>query len=99
MARSDWYKDRADGLWTVECDPNSVLTLQVSWIGRYTGVVSVTPQVPFSEGGTVTATVPLFDDTGMVVQSSGAGGTITFRIAFGGGQIDDLTLRFRSVST
>lgn len=99
MARSDWYRDRADGLWTVECDPISILTLQVGWVGRYIGVVSVTPQAPVSEGGTVSATVLLFDDTGMAIQSTGSGGTISFRIAFSGGQVDDLTLRFRSVVT
>lgn len=99
MARSDWYRDRADGLWTVEADPTATLIMQITWTGRYTGVASVTPQTVTSEGGTVSLVVNAFSDTGVTFTVTGSGGRIPLRIGFSGGQFDELTLRFRSVLT
>lgn len=99
MPRTDWYPDPTDGLWTTELDPDAILTMHVTWTGVYTGVTGVAPLAPVSEGGNVAVAVNLYSDTGMTFTVTGAGGRITFRVAFAGGQSDDLTLRFRSVSS
>ena len=99
MARFDFYADRADALWTIETDPATTLVMQVRWTGRYIGVTAVTPQPPVSEGGTVTVSVLSFDDNSMLFKVAGSGATVAFAIAFQGGQVDELTLRFRSVTT
>ena len=97
--RVDWYRDRADGLWTTEMDPRAVLTMRVDWTGLYSGVVSVTALAPISEVGSATGVVNAFDDTGMTFTVTGSGSLLPFRIAFAGGQFDDRTLRIRSVTT
>ena len=99
MARSDWYRDRSDGLWTTEVDSTVTLILQTLFGGRYAGITGIVPQAPVSEGGIPAVTVQTFDDTQMTFKVVGSGGLVTFRIAFSGGQSDDLTLRFRSVAT
>ena len=100
MARVDWYRDRADGLWTLEVDPQAVLTTSMTWaLGRYPGIASVTPQPTISEGGNPSVVVNSFNDAQMIFTVTSSGGTVTLRITFAGGQSDDLTLRFRSVST
>ena len=99
MARTEFYPDRSDGLWTIEVDPATTLAMQVRWTGRYIGVTGVTPQPQVSEGGNVTVSVLSFDDNSMLFKVAGSGATVAFAIAFQGGQVDELTLRFRSVTT
>jgi hypothetical protein len=99
MARTDWYTDRSDGLSTIEIDPSAALIMQITWAGRYNSITSVTPQTPISEGGTVALVVNSFTDAAMTFTVTGSGGKVPIRIAFGGGQFDMLTLRFRSVLT
>jgi hypothetical protein len=95
---SAWYRDRRDGIWTIDLDPDAVRNLEVGFNGRFaapvTGVAvaATTPE----EGGSASVSVVSFDDDGMVFRADGSGVLATFRVAYGASESDDLTVRLRA---
>lgn len=100
MAKSEWYRDRRDGIWTLDLDPDADVLLQIDWPGWFGTPIDVVPQAPVAEGGTVTIANVDATEERLIFRATGSGARVTFRVTWGSPtQTDDLTIRLRAKQT
>lgn len=101
MTTSAWYPDRIDGLWTLDYDGDNDQIIEWQITGRYSVVTGVELGSLVADPTLVnspTVSVSYFDNSVIQLRVKGSGFKVPVTVTFGGGQKDQITLRFRAVS-
>lgn len=96
---SDWYRDRRDGIWTIDLDPDYDGAIEIDWRNFFSPPVSgmqVQSIAAEGDGPPPTVTVATFDSDHGRFHIVGSGALVTFAVRHASANRDDLTLRFRS---